>query len=198
LQTDTPITSIDFEPISGNKFATSGTGAYHNYVITGAVYHRCLRDSDGVVRVWSTGPVCDPSLEAAGFDAAPRLLGHLKCECGQLNVVRWSPTGQYDAFGFPVLYAPLLTLRCDRLIATGAENGLVLLWRQSQGASVFVGNLGEDKDVKPERDMNKPTETWSMRSTLRGHTIGTTATCSRLLVADLQCDDLVFVRFARE
>ena len=97
---------------------------------------------DGKVKLWSVAPILDPTQEA---DArVPRLLATLTGHFGAVNCARWSADG--------------------RLLASGSDDNLVMLWRLAAAGERFGSSVPFGASQQPN------VEKWRCVSTLRGHT----------------------------
>ena len=68
--------------------------------------------------IWPTGPLLSPKLEAVAGLRAPLFVG--STHQGAVHVVRWSPSGRW--------------------LATGGEDGVVLIWAKQPGGPIALGS----------------------------------------------------------
>ena len=95
-------------------------------------------ESNGRICIWNLAPVV--SEKAAEDEAVPKLLAQMDHHLGCVNCLRWSPSGTF--------------------LATGGDDKLVMVWKQSPGGGggAIFGGGGKVQH-----------ESWRCAHTLRSH-----------------------------
>lgn len=93
--------------------------------------------ADGSVKIWPTAPLLSDKLESVAALRSPLFVG--SSHQGAVHVVRWSPSGRW--------------------LASGGEDGVVLIWARMPGGSLSFGSR------------SGATEQWMPCGLLKGHTL---------------------------